>query len=118
MSVNLLIFSSSDIQQRKEQPAKLAEALALMLEYAVHDLISLTKRSLTIAQESKSGALILLTFVFGFVFPICCKSGCFLVCSTFLAIQTLRLILICDVNLLRSTRYDRKISVDAMSIWK
>lgn len=40
MSVNLLIFSSSDIQQRKGQPAKLAEALALMLEYAVHDLIS------------------------------------------------------------------------------
>ncbi|HEY9733686.1 MAG TPA: hypothetical protein V6C89_17355 [Drouetiella sp.] len=40
MTMNLLIFSSSDIQQRKGQPAKLAEALALMLEYAVHDLIS------------------------------------------------------------------------------
>lgn len=69
MSVNLLIFSSSDIQQRKEQPAKLAETLALMLEYAVHDLISLTKRSLTIAQESKSGALILLDFRFWFCVP-------------------------------------------------
>jgi|LakMenEpi03Aug12_release.lakeMendotaPanAssembly.Ray.scaffolds.fasta_scaffold690068_2 hypothetical protein len=40
MTVNLLIFSSSDIQQRKGQPAKLAEALALMLEDAVHDLTS------------------------------------------------------------------------------
>lgn len=40
MIVNLLILSSSDIQQRKGQPAKLAEALALMLEDAVHDLTS------------------------------------------------------------------------------
>jgi len=51
MTVNLLIFSSSEIQQSKGQPTKLAEALALMLEYAVHDLISRNETFLTIAQE-------------------------------------------------------------------